>query len=221
MPSLHLGLTERARLLTFFIGDADLANSPPTRRDRKSIMSPSEFEPVLAVRLRVMRIILLVLMASVGMFLVIAVWLRARGMVPGAPAPVVTYVGFVFAAAVLAAMRFFPNRVVAATRRQIVMIPADQVRRVDLGGIPVDASALLAAYQTRLIILAALIEGIAYYFLIAYLLDGLWISLVVAGVCLASVALQFPTESGVQRWLERQQELLLYERSQRECKSAY
>jgi len=162
-----------------------------------------------------MRIILLALMASVSLFVLIAIWLRHQGVIPVAPVPIVTYVGFVLAAGLVAAIRFFPNRVVAATRRQLAMIPADLTRRAEHAGISPDVSALLAAYQTRLIIIAALLEGIAYYFLIAYLLDGLWISLVMAGVCLAVLAAQFPTEDGVQRWLERQRELLLYDRSQR------
>jgi hypothetical protein len=213
---LQLRLTAQAWPLTF-VGDADAANSPepPSKRDRKSTVSSFEDEPGLALRIKVMRIILLALMASVGLFLLIAVWLRNQGVVPVAPVPIVTYVGFAFAAGLLAAIRYVPNRIVAATRRNLAMIPADLTRRAGHAGLSPDVGVLLAAYQTRLIIVAALIEGIAYYFLVAYLLDGLWISLVMAGVCLAVLATQFPTEDGVQRWLERQRELLLYDRSQR------
>jgi hypothetical protein len=65
---------------------------------------------------------------------------------------------------------------------------------------------LLAIYQTRTIIAAALLEGATFFNLIAYLWEGQWPSLAVAGVLMLLMAALFPTRNRLLAWIEAQQE---------------
>jgi hypothetical protein len=58
-----------------------------------------------------------------------------------------------------------------------------------------------------MIALLALLEGPTFFFLIAYLLEGLPISLAGAGVLLLGILTLFPTRSGVENWITNQREL--------------
>src|SRR5207237_10518466 len=62
-------------------------------------------------------------------------------------------------------------------------------------------------YQTRLIITAALIEGVIFFELVAYLTEGPPCSLGMAALFLVGLALLFPTQDRVERWIRTQQEL--------------
>jgi hypothetical protein len=70
-----------------------------------------------------------------------------------------------------------------------------------------DPGRLWTLYQTRLILVAALLEGAGFMQAIFYLMEGQTFSLAVALVLLAWLALLFPTRAGVEEWVERQQEL--------------
>ena len=65
---------------------------------------------------------------------------------------------------------------------------------------------LLGLYQTRLIIQCALMEGAAFFNLIAYIIEHGIISVLVAAALLVAIFQKFPTLSRVQRWIEKQQE---------------
>jgi hypothetical protein len=65
-----------------------------------------------------------------------------------------------------------------------------------------DVLPLSGVYQTRLIIGCAMIEGAAFFCLIAYLLERRPLSLIVAGVLLLLLISQIPTVSKVESWVE-------------------
>jgi hypothetical protein len=65
----------------------------------------------------------------------------------------------------------------------------------------------LNLFQTRTVIGAALLEGAAFLFLVAYLVEGLPWALA-GGLAFGALLalLQFPTRAAVERWVEAQQE---------------
>ena len=70
----------------------------------------------------------------------------------------------------------------------------------------------LAFYQTRMIVGAALLEGPAFFLLIAYLIERSPWSLAAAIFMILGVAAHFPTEQRVAEWVEQQMSLLEEER---------
>jgi hypothetical protein len=67
-----------------------------------------------------------------------------------------------------------------------------------LGGV----GPMMAEYQTRLIIRAAILEGAAFYNLTAYMLEKQSLNLVAAGILLLFLLVQFPTCSRAEEWVE-------------------
>jgi hypothetical protein len=67
---------------------------------------------------------------------------------------------------------------------------------------------LCGLYQTSMIIGDAFLEGAAFYFLIAYLVEGSPIALAGAGFFLIMLLFQFPTRTKVEAWIERQRGLI-------------
>jgi hypothetical protein len=63
-------------------------------------------------------------------------------------------------------------------------------------------------YQTRLIITAAQLEGVIFFALIAYLVEGTPWVLGVAALFFVGQLLLFPTQDRVERWVRTQQELV-------------
>jgi hypothetical protein len=67
-----------------------------------------------------------------------------------------------------------------------------------------DAGTLYGVYQTKTIVGAALLEGVAFLSITAFLLEGTWIALGV-GVGLAVVVLtMFPSAPRAAEWVEGQ-----------------
>jgi hypothetical protein len=75
-----------------------------------------------------------------------------------------------------------------------------------------DAGRLLGLYQTRTIIASALLEGVAFFGIIVYLIAQSMIGLVVAVAMILGLAFHVPTRSGVVHWIEDQLELIEKER---------
>jgi preprotein translocase subunit SecY len=67
---------------------------------------------------------------------------------------------------------------------------------------------LTAIYQSTMIIGMAFLEGAAFFNLVAYLSEVSPISLVVAGILLALMALAFPSRSRVETWIDDQMRML-------------
>ena len=67
-----------------------------------------------------------------------------------------------------------------------------------------DVAALVAGYQTRLIIRCALIEGAAFFAIVAFMIERQLLSLVVAGALLLALLSCFPTRSKVEDAVENE-----------------
>jgi hypothetical protein len=156
-------------------------------------------------RLMTMRIIVGALTAGVVVFALIAIVTRALGSMPLPPAlPIISVVAAALGVMTLVARMVMLPAVTNAGRRQL------------LGAKDVTTDQLLTVYQTRMIIGAALMEGPAFLFLMAYLTEGIPWALVGGLLFGALMAfMNFPTRERVDSWLALQRELLEQERVRR------
>lgn len=105
-----------------------------------------------------------------------------------------------------------PGMIVARQRTAIRQGTWKLARPPNSVAISTDTGKLLMAYQTQMIVGAALLEGAAFSNLVAFLLEGQWLSLGAAAVMLAVMMMDFPTVRSVGGWLERQQRIMEEER---------
>jgi hypothetical protein len=82
------------------------------------------------------------------------------------------------------------------------------------GAVEITGSRWPNAYMTALVIGAAINEGVAFFAVIAYLIEKNPIALVLALVLIAGLVARFPTVNRVERWIEQQQEKLREEQLQ-------
>ncbi len=67
--------------------------------------------------------------------------------------------------------------------------------------------AAFGLYQTRLIVGLGLLEGAAFFNLIAYLLEGHWWSYLVVAALLTWMLASFPTRDRLRRWIDDREQL--------------
>jgi hypothetical protein len=157
----------------------------------------SEFDTSLDRRLIPMRIIAFAMPMGAVVALGIFLFLRMQGQLPPPPdLPLITIAVFGTAFVSLLMYLLIARQIAASSRQRLA--------REDAGGSPGE---WLGVYQARLIALLAILEGNTFSLLIAYLLEGLPISLAGAGVLLLGMLMLFPTRSGVQNWIANQREL--------------
>ena len=75
-----------------------------------------------------------------------------------------------------------------------------------------DEGQLVMVYQTALIVAVALVEGGAFFALIATMIDKSSLALALAGLCLFFILLRFPTLGRLENWLEVQRKALKEDR---------
>jgi hypothetical protein len=162
-------------------------------------------------KLLAMRIVHFALCLGLLAFAVIAFGLRqGGGMPPPPPVPIVSYVGYGFAALMFLLSMFVPNVIQTAWRKQVVAGKWPTTRGD--GSPPNSEEGWWGLYQTRLIIQMALLEGAAFFQLIAYQVEGQQLSLGLGlGLLLCEAAL-FPTREGVERWVATQRDLVEQQR---------
>lgn len=152
-----------------------------------------------------MQIISGALLVGVVIFLGMAVFIVAQNgpMNRQADVPLITYLAVGFFAIQLILWQVVPNVMVNAQLLRIASgtwtpppnWPSHDPRY------STDEARLVGLYQTRLIIGAALLEGAAFFACIAFLLEGDYVSLFVAGVLILLMVGTFPTRQRVQSWL--------------------
>jgi hypothetical protein len=130
------------------------------------------------------------------------------------PSPVLTYVALVFAAAAVVARVIVPGIVAGQARRRI---------RQSQGDLPTasteptkqhsDADRLAHGFAVRTILAAAMLEGAAFLFLVAYMVERTPHSVVFAIILIVALAAHFPTASRAEGWIQHQIRLLDEERS--------
>ena len=144
--------------------------------------------PRVSATIRTSQISTVALMLGVTVFGIIATVLAAKGP---AKAPMLAYVGVLVAVQVVALRFFIPGLFLKTQLKSVKHSEAELV-----------SERLPSLYQTQLIIGLALLEGSAFFNLIAYLLEGNWFSLGIAGFMLALMAMMFPTGDRFEKWAE-------------------
>jgi hypothetical protein len=118
--------------------------------------------------------------------------------------PMLTMIGFGIIAFQLVARAIVLRAAVSKARRDII-------RRAPAAGDGV-AAELMAIYQTRMIISAAILEGSGFFLIIAYMLERSPYALAAAVVLILAVAAHFPTRQRVDDFVEEQTAKLREER---------
>jgi hypothetical protein len=165
-------------------------------------MNGSAESDVLGPRIRVMQIITLMLIMGAGVFIVLAVFLQLQNPNPPPDVPVVTYVGFAFGAMQLIALLIVPAQFEKSGRRQLGRPAGDGMDADERVG------RLCGIRQTSLIIGNALLEGGAFFFVIAYLAEGQALALLTAVLFVCLLIARFPTRGRLDQWIRRQEELI-------------
>jgi hypothetical protein len=162
---------------------------------------PDSVDSLLGPRLRVLQIIAATLLAGVLTFLVVVIVLvQQRGQGLGQPGdPVVTYVALAFFVTQVGVWAFLPA---SLARKRVLDLAATTAARGP-GAAP--AGELLAVFQTKTIISYAMLEGVAFFGCIAYLLEGDVLALAVVAAPVLLMLLTFPTRPRVLSWLGQQQ----------------
>lgn len=159
---------------------------------------------------RVQQIIVGAQILGALVFLVFAVAMRMRGDLLAMPAQwPLTYVLVAFAAMVMLARLVVPSIMVARGRRSIGRGERPSLHRapqaiVEFFAEAGDAAAMTFLLQTSTIVSTALLEGVAFFGLIVYLLEGSVLALGIAVAMILGIACHFPTRSRVVAWVERQ-----------------
>ncbi|MGO8689208.1 MAG: hypothetical protein ACLQLG_06205 [Thermoguttaceae bacterium] len=162
-----------------------------------------------------LQIIVAALVAGVLFFLAV-VLLVVRPAIH--PPGILTAVAVVFAGMMVVARAVVPRAVVAMARRRILAGTFQLPGRGPWGNQGQDIAAdddgrrLLAVYQQKTIMGAAMLEGCAFLAAIVYLAEGSLPSLALAAVLLVGIAAHFPTRGRITDWIQRQLELLEQER---------
>ncbi len=126
----------------------------------------------------------------------------ARQVPADAKLPLLTVLSFLFAATLLPLSVALPGIVGDSLRKKLAAGKS-------LAG---DVPGLVAIFQTKTIMAAALSEGPAFFAAIAYLMEGNPIDLALAALLTVFVGLRFPARARVDHWLEGQLSRLQIER---------
>lgn len=110
--------------------------------------------------------------------------------------PIITYVGAAMGGMMIAASLAMPGLIDTGLRRRLAA--GGPAKGASLG------ETLARAYFMRNILIVALLEGGAMMSAIAFFLEGQLVSLVVLGLLLAGMAIQWPSTDRVIRWMESQ-----------------
>jgi len=163
------------------------------------------------------------LIAGAVGFLVVAVVLSSRGAFDaGDDATMAWAMNLVlgmFLIGAVAARMIVPGIMVTQARRKIIAgewsLP-DGPQQTELMSVierTGDAGRLMVAHQTKTIVAAALIEGVTFFAIIAYMITQSTFALAVACGMIAVQAMHFPTRNGVYGWIETQLRLIEQERA--------
>jgi hypothetical protein len=176
-------------------------------------MSHADQDAALDAALKTMRIIVGALAVGVVNFLGIALFIRSQNAAAPPEVPILSWVAVGCTALALALHVFLPGWVTKHLRQKLVQGKVPPVRiNPAFAALPNQLGFLMGIYQTQMLVGAALVEGASFLSLIAYLLEGEWFSLLLAGLLLVVLIAKFPSHAGFALWLERQRELIEQER---------
>ena len=87
------------------------------------------------------------------------------------------------------------------------IVANQSLRTVETAGGQISTAKYFEILQTRVIIRAAILEGAAFFCLVAYMSTRLWWTFATALVLVAVMAFFFPTRGGFDNWVRDQREL--------------
>lgn len=159
---------------------------------------------------RTLQIIVGALAAGVLSFLVVVLVVNSTRAVRPPETPILTYMAIAAAPAAILAATLVPGFVLRGQRQSILdgstpSPPASSGASIQPDSATASFQTYFGGYQTALIIRSAILEGAAFFALVACLQEGLWWSLVVAMVLLLFILAGFPTGSRVAEAVEREQ----------------
>lgn len=169
-------------------------------------MTNEDAEIMLERLLRTTQIITLALILGASLFLGLVLFVPGLGgRMPGAD-PILTWIALGGSIVAVLAALVVPDIVGRQHVRRLQTnptLPTYQGAPVPLppAGPVRDAYIFGAAFQTRLIIRLALLEGATFFCLIAHMLERQWPSLIMAAVLLGLMAANFPTRGRLDSWI--------------------
>ena len=147
---------------------------------------------------RTTQIIVSALCAGIVFF---AIFLLFFYEVKKGPAGIITYLSLGFAGLETIMCLIVPRVMVVAHRAQVA---AGLWSAPGPSKIATDAGKVAQIYQVTTIVGCALLEGAAFFALIAYMLEGNIVAMAVAGLMLIGVTMHFPMTDKVRVWVENQ-----------------
>jgi hypothetical protein len=154
---------------------------------------------------RPMQIIVGSLSAGVVMFAAAAVFIVSHQAGPPAGETLVTYLAIAFALVSLPLALVIPGVIVRSQRTAALAAPPTQPTPSSSGhssDIERELRPMLAHYQTALIVRSALLEGAAFFCLVAYLIEHRPLSLCGAGGLLLLILSGIPTRAKIESAVE-------------------
>lgn len=179
-------------------------------------MNAASWEEQVANQVRILQIIVGALVSGCLFFLVIVLVVDPAA---GHRSLAISYVAAAFLIGAIGARSVVPGLLVRAGRKNIARgtFPAAQAAAHDESqqtpSPDRDAAMLLTLFQAKTIVGAAILEGVTFFLLIAYMVERFTPMLAIAVVLILLIAAHVPTRSRVVRWIEDQLRLLDEERS--------
>lgn len=175
-------------------------------------MLTEDEKAVVAQATLTMQIIVGALAAGVFMFFMVTLFVTAGGEAGPPEMPLLTYMSLAIAPAAILVALLFPGALIRSQREAILAgVATLHPSSADKSPAPDSHSKLMrliGGYQTALIIRCAILEGAAFFALIAYMLEGqTWILLVV-GILLLFLISGVPTRSRVADFIDQEQRVI-------------
>ena len=177
-------------------------------------MSTDDWRSEIGRQVFTIQIIVAGLTAGCLGFMAIAVFLVQTGPARAAdPAstPIVTYMALGFAGMALVMRMIVPKIIEVAARKRIAdgtwQMPTTaqgQTQTSQLVERLGDVGKLLVVLTTRTVVGGAILEGSAFFALVAYMIEKSPLALAAAIVLILGLALHFPTRSRAAHWIEDQ-----------------
>lgn len=168
-------------------------------------MTKDDPEIMLERLLRTTQIITLALILGASTFLAIVLFVPGMGGRMAGADPILTWIAL--GGSVMAGLAAFVVPDIVG-RQQVRRLRTNPTLRTFEGpSVPLpegpvrDAYIYGAAFQTRLIIRLALLEGATFFCLVAHMLERQWPSLLAAAVLLGLMAANFPTRGRLDSWI--------------------
>lgn len=163
----------------------------------------------LAQATRSTQIIVGAMAAGIVSLLIVVLTINFDRGAPRPKMPMLTYMAIALAPTALFVAMFFPGIVLRSQRQGILNgRPKLEASATSFGtNIPAGAEKVapyVGGYQAAVILRSAILEGAAFFALVAYLLEGLWWSLATAALLLLFILAGVPTRARVEEAIKRE-----------------